>query len=592
MYVGRPTAENMFRIFLVVKGPGVMLKLRGTVSPDSASGRLTAVFDDLPELPFSSMRMHLDGGPGAPLANPPTCGASSTTSQLTAWAGTQSTDDEPFSIGAGPDGNPCPAALPFAPSFSAGFTVPTAGGSNPFTMTIRRPDGQQLMSGVAATLPPGLVGNLSGIPRCDGAAAVTGGCDPRSQVGVTTTESGAGSRPLALPGKVFLGGPYKGAPFSLVIAVPAQAGPYDLGTVVVRATLNIDPVDAHVTVQSDPLPTILDGVPLRIRTINVLMNRPGFMVAPTNCSPMAITGQLTSVSNAVANVSDRFQVGGCSALAVKPKLKISLTGRGQTTDGDHPALAATLTMPAQRQANLKKVTVTLPLSLALDTENSQSDDLCEFTPGQKTIPDCPASSIVGSATAKTPILDQPLTGPVYFIKNVRIDPRSGRRISTLPTLAAVLRDEGITLVIRATSDVKNDQLVTTFNNIPDAPVSSFQLNINGGKKDILVVSGVDICKSTQVAKQVAYGQNGRLDQRDITMLTPDCTLKVLSSLLSAKAATLRVAGLGPGTVKVSGKGLKTTSRKIASASVATIVARRTGGARPASARVSLSLIHI
>jgi hypothetical protein len=586
VYVGAPTPEAMFRLFLVIKGPGVLLKVRGTVHPDPATGRLTAVFDDLPELPFSSMRMHLDGGPAAAMANPDTCGAKASTATLGAWAGTESSASGSFAINAAADGGPCPAAMPFAPSFSAGTVVPTAGASSPFTMTLRRNDGDQQLSDVAVTLPPGLLGDLSGIPRCDGAAADSGACDPASQVGTTTTESGPGSRPLALPGKVFLGGPYKGAPFSLVIAVPAQAGPYDLGTVVVRSTLSIDPVDAHVTVQSDPLPTILQGVPLRIRTVNVLVDRPGFMVSPTSCAPTLVSGQITSVFSTVADVSDRYQVGGCAALALKPKLTMALTGRGQTTDGDHPGLSAQLTMPAMREANLKKVTVSLPLSLALDPDNSQSNDLCEFVDGQKTIPECPAASIVGAATARTPILDEPLTGPVYFIKNVRTDPKSGRQIKTLPTLATVLRGGGVTLVVRATTAVVHDQLVTTFANIPDAPVSSFQLTINGGKKDILVVSGADICAGAQVAAQVAYGQNGKIDQRNITIKTPDCPLKVVSKKVSTKAVTLKVSGLGAGKLTVSGRGIRTTSRTIAAASTATIVAKRTGRKAPAALEVS------
>jgi hypothetical protein len=574
-----PTSGKMFRFFLVADGQGVHLKLAGAVRADPATGRLTATFDDNPQVPASDISLHFDGGPRAVLATPTTCGVKTTTAQLTSWGGQVATPSNSFTIDQG-----CDQAGQFAPTMDAGLVDPQAGGSSAFALTLSRPNGQQDINGLEVVLPPGVLGHVGSVPRCAEAQAAAGTCDAASQIGHLTVAAGAGPSPVyvAQPGKaptaVYLAGPYKGAPFSLSMVVPAQAGPFDLGTVVVRAALFIDPVDAHVTVQSEPIPTIVGGVPLRVQKIAVTLDRPGFMVAPTSCAPMAITGQATSAQGSAAAVSSRFQAANCAALDLKPRLALALTGKGQTTDGKHPALTTTLSMPAGG-ANLKQVAVTLPTSMALDPDNSASNDLCEFAAGQKTIPDCPASSVVGSATAVTPLLDQPVAGPVYFIKNERTDAKTGRQIKTYPTLAVVLQGEGVTLVLRATTGVPdNKHLVTTFDNIPDAPVSDFKLNINGGPKSILVVSGANLCAATQVAEQAADGQNGKVADVGITMSTP-CTLGVVTSSHSASALKLTVGGLGAGKVSVSGKGLTKTSRTIATATTATLAPKLSAGVR-------------
>jgi hypothetical protein len=437
-------------------------------------------------------------------------------------------------------------------------------------------------------MPAGVLGRVGSVPRCAEAQAAAGTCPSASQIGTVTAASGAGATPVSIPqaGKaptaVYLAGPYKGAPFSLSIVVPAQAGPFDLGNVVVRAALFVDPVDAHVTVKSDPLPTMLAGVPLRVQRITVKIDRPGFMVAPTSCAPSKVGAQVSSSAGATAAADSRFQVGECAAVDLKPKLTMALTGKGQTTDNKHPALSATLTQTLG-QSNLKKVTVTLPLSMALDPDNSTSDALCEFKVGQATVPECPASSIIGTATAKSPVLDEPLTGPVYFVKNVRTDPKSGRQIKTLPALVTVLRGAGVTLVLRANSDVVDDKLVTTFDKIPDAPVSSFKLDINGGKKGILVVSGANLCKATQVADQEIDGQNGKTADAKVVMSTP-CSLGVVGSSRSGKTLNVMVGGVGAGKVTVSGSGLSGVSRTIASATTVTLRPKLGASQRSALAR--------
>jgi hypothetical protein len=563
----------------VARGQGVSIKLAGVAVPDEKTGQITTTFDNSPQLPFSELHMHFKGGDRAPLANPQSCGTKTVSAELTAWDGATASPGDSFTVSGCGGG--------FAPSMEAGTTNPGAGQFTAFTMTLRRNDGDDALSKIDMALPQGLLGILAGVPKCADAAAAAGSCGAESQLGTTTVESGSGGQPLALPGKVFLAGPYNGAPYSLSVVVRAVAGPYDLGTVVVRVALFIDPVDAHVTAQSDPLPTILKGVPLRLRTINLTLDRERFMRNPTNCAATTIGARIESLSGAVVTPTNVFQPVNCSGLAFTPKLAMRLGGAGQTRDGKHPTLAATLTQPFGTQANLKKVAVTLPLSLALDPDNSQSDRLCAFEAGSKTIPDCPVSSIAGTATAVTPVLDQPLSGPVYFIKNVRTDPKSGRQIKTLPTLGVVLKGGGITLVVRATSAVPdNEHLVATFDKIPDAPVSSFTLNLNGGPRGILVISGQDICKSSQVAKAAMTAQSGNVLSSSVVIGTSACRLKVISTKVGAKSVTVKVGGLGAGKVTVSGRGIRTTTRLIKASTVATVVAKRTGNVRPTGVKVS------
>ncbi|HEX5926006.1 MAG TPA: hypothetical protein VFY45_19405 [Baekduia sp.] len=575
VYLGEQRPDQLLRLFIVAEGGGVVVKLPGIATPDPVTGQLTVTFDNTPQLPFSLLHMVLDGGPQAPLTNPASCGTATTKWDLTSWSSsTPVAGTDAFEI----TGN-CDAANRFAPVLDAGAVSPTAGASSPFVLNLTRPDGTQELSGLDLTLPAGLLGRIADVPQCPEAQAAAGSCDAASRVGGVTVGAGAGATPVYLPqpGRtptaVYLAGPYKGAPFSLSIVVPAQAGPFDLGTVVVRAALFVDPLDSHVTVKADPLPTILKGIPLKLRDVRVAIDRDGFMVNPTSCAPAQVKGDLTSAGGMTAALVSRFQVGDCASLALKPSLALTLSGKGQTTDGKHPAISAKLTQ-APGQANLKKVRVVLPLSLALDPDNANG--LCEFVDGSKVVPTCPAASIVGSATARTPILNEPLTGPVYFVKNIRKDPKSGRDIKTLPKLVLPLVGQnGVRLTLTGTSAVVDDQLVTTFDEIPDAPVSSFELNINGGKGGILAVSDADICKATQIADQQIDGQSNKAADASVAIQTPSCPLKVISKKITKTSVTVQVGGLGAGKVTVAGKGIKKTSRTIANATVATITAKRT-----------------
>jgi hypothetical protein len=550
-----PQSGKMFRLFIVAEGPGVRLKLEGGVKADPATGQLTTTFVNNPQLPFSALHLNLDGGPNAVLATAPACGTKTTDATISSWSGKSVALQSGMPVD-------CRAGLGgFAPTFAAGAVGPVAGGSSPFTVGITKPDGDAAVNGLSMTMPTGLLARLKG--------------NLNTQVGTVTAFAGPGSTPFALPGRVFLEGQYGDAPFSLRVVVPAKAGPFDLGEVVVRQKIYVDPIDAHVTVVSDPIPTIVKGVPVRLQRLDVNVDKPGFMINPTSCAAKTISATLSSAAGQSVPVTNRFQVGDCASLDLEPKLALSLSGKGQTVDGKHPAVTATLTQPAG-QANLKKVRVALPLSLALDPDNANG--LCEFVDGSKVTPTCPANSIVGTATATTPILDEPLSGPVYFVKNVRKDAKSGRDIKTLPKLVIPLVGQnGVKLTLTGTSDVEDDQLVTTFDNIPDAPVSDFKLNIIGGKGGILTVSDADICKASQIAGQEIVGQNNKPADADVVIQTPSCPLRVISKKVGKRSVALKVGGLGAGKVTVTGKGIKKTSKTISKSTVATITAKRTKG---------------
>jgi hypothetical protein len=345
----------------------------------------------------------------------------------------------------------------------------------------------------------------------------------------------------------------------------------DLGWVVVRQSIRVDPNDAHLTVVSDPIPTIQQGAPFRLRTINVTMDRASFMRSPTSCDPKAIGATVHSVGGANVALSTPFQVANCDKLPFAPKLAMKLDGANETKVGGHPGIEALVTQQPG-EAALKSATVTLPLSLALDTDNAASDSLCSFTDGLAD--NCPESSVIGTATAVSPLLKAPLTGTVFFVKGVRADPKSGRLIKTLPTLLVELRGE-ISVNLRATTAVPdNEHLVTTFPLVPDAAISSFYLKLNGGKKGIIVVTdGHDVCVGPQEPFFTGIGQNGKRVDTTASM-TPECPLSI-SRKFTSTSLHATISGIGAGTVTVSGTGLKTTKRTIKSAKSATVVAKLT-----------------
>ncbi len=482
---------TMLAMYLTVKGPNFYLKLPGRIDPDPVTGQLKTTFPDLPQLTSEKILVEFKSGPKAALSTPKACGDYSIKTEIYPWSGTEPvvghsgfTIDENCNTGG------------FNPSLRAGSSSPSAGGYGTFNFQIARKDGEQNLSQIATKLPEGMLAKLAGVGICSDAGATTGDCPASSQVGTVTAAIGSGPFPLYVPeaGKaptaVYLAGPYKGAPYSLVVKVPAQAGPFDLGTVAVRNALNIDPVTAQVSVQSDPLPRILKGLPVSYREVRVEIDRNDFAINPTSCEPMNVEATIVSDGGKVANPKSPFRVTNCAALEMKPKLSFNL--KGGTKRGDFPALTATL--KARRgDANLSRASVTLPHSEFL--EQAHIGTVC--TRVQFAAKACPAASIYGYASATTPLLDKPLSGPVYL--------RSSS--NPLPDLVAALHGQ-VDFNVSGKIDSVNGGIRTTFDTIPDAPVDTFKLSFLGGKKGLLVNSR-DICGIPGRATAKFIGQNGR-----------------------------------------------------------------------------------
>lgn len=501
IYLGQPKSMEsqtgeMLRTLLIARGFGVTVKLEGKITPDPVTGRLTAVFADNPQLPFSALRLRFQGGERAPLTNPRVCGTHTTTATIRSWGGQQASASSSFAITQDANGNPC-APLGFAPSFQAGMANATAGAFAPLTVTFGRDDGQQDLGDLTVALPPGVTGLLASADLCAEAQAAAGTCGEGSRIGGATVTAGAGADPFQLPGRVYIGGPYKGAPFGLSIVVPARAGPFDLGTVVVRAAIHVDRTTAALTVVSDPLPTILQGIPLRVRTVSIAIDRPRFMLNPTSCAQKRVEGTVRSTAGATAQVGSRLQVGGCSALGFRPRLGLRVGVRGRTRAGiTTPLTARIATRPGD--ANLRGVTVKLPRTI--NARLPVINDACTLE--QFRARTC--TKQVGTATAVTPILREPLTGPAYFVRN------PARRI---PDLMVALRGQ-VEIDLTGKVTIPRDlTLKTQFDTIPDVPITSFALRLVAGRGGPLSTIP-DMCTAQARRASVATigyrAQSGRL----------------------------------------------------------------------------------
>jgi hypothetical protein len=515
VYLAAPHANpfgTLLAVYLVVEDPatGIIAKLPGRVEADSKSGQLTATFAENPQLPIEDVHVEFFGGPRAALATGPVCGRYEANASLSPWSGNPaSVIPLAFSLDHGTGSAPCAGSegqLPNSPSFQAGTTSPVAGTYSPFVLHLTRSDGSQRVSALNVTMPLGLTGKLVGIPYCPesaiGAAERKAGveeqasasCPAASEVGTVTVGAGVGQDPYFVTGRAYLAGPYKGAPLSLVIVTPAVAGPFDLGTVVVRSALFVDPLTAQITVKSDPLPTILQGIPLNVRSISVDINRSGFTLNPTSCESTAVGGEVVSTTGATAKVGAPFQPGGCARLAFKPKVTLSL--KGATKRAGHPALKAVVTYPKQGlYANIARAQVSLPHSEFLDQGNLNR--VC--SQGDLKAGTCPAKSIYGKAKAWTPLLEKPLEGNVYLAVGFGYK---------LPALVAELNGQ-IRVLLKGKVDTdKQKGIRTTFESVPDAPVERFVLEMKGGAKYGLLENSENICRKAQKAGASFRAQNG------------------------------------------------------------------------------------
>lgn len=516
VYVAKPfdnPFDSMLAIYIVVDDPqtGVVVKLPGHIVADPQTGRLTTTFKENPQLPFEDFELHFFGGAGGALRTPELCGDYSTTSELTPWSapdsGPPATPQDDYSITQGPSG-PCPksaAEVPNSPSFDAGTISPIAGIHSPFVLHMRRADATQQFSAISISPPPGMVAKLAGTAICPdsalAAAASKSGqeekdnpsCPASSEVGTTIAGVGAGPAPYYAMGKSYLSGPYKGAPLSFTVITPATAGPFDLGTVVVKAAVYIDPKTTKITAITDPLPTILQGIPLDVRTIDQVIDKADFTLNGTSCEPSSVDGSLTTTLGQTKSLFSRFQLGDCTALGFKPKLTLRL--KGGTTRGKHPALTATLETRAG-DANIAAASVALPRSEFLD--QAHIGTVC--TRVQFAADQCPAASIYGTATVTTPLLDYPLTGNVYL--------RSSDNL--LPDLVPDLRGpsfQPLRLEAAGRTDSVKRGLRNSFDFVPDAPFTKFTLSLFGGKKGLLQNS-TNICKELNRATAKYTAHNG------------------------------------------------------------------------------------
>ncbi len=497
IYLSSVREASTFHIYLVIEGQGVLVKLKGDVVADPVTGQLTSTFEENPQLPFSELRLTFYGGPEAALATPDVCGSYQMTSLLKPWSdepapgeahGTPDAEPvvEPFQVSSG-----CVSG--FAPSFKAGTANPVAGAFSPFSLTVLRGDGEQELSALQISMPKGLVGKLAGVAECSEAQIQhamqnTGtaekanpSCPASSFVGTVQAGAGPGEHPFYVPGRAYLTGPYKGAPYGIVVIVPALAGPFDLGTVVVRAAIHIDPHTAQVTVTSDPLPRMLDGIPLKVRRVEVSVNRPSFTLNPTSCEPTNVTGSLESVQKARHTVSARFQVGDCASLAFKPGFKVFTKARHTKRFGAFLHVKVT---SGPGQANIKGVLVKLPK--ALPSRVATLKGACSEKQFRENPAGCPAASRVGAAIARTPILSTPLTGPAIFVSH------GG---AAFPDLDVVLQGAGVTVILEGATNIRHNITTSNFKSAPDVPVSSFELTLPTGPHSALAANG-NLCFKT------------------------------------------------------------------------------------------------
>jgi hypothetical protein len=518
--------HNFLALYLVIQEPnrGILVKVPGRLDLDPQTGQIMTTFDDLPQFPVSDMQLTFKGGVRAGLVNPTTCGTKTIRAEFFSWHDptTPHVVDNSYEITQKPDGSPCVPTLaqrPFAPKMNAGTVSPSAGKYSPFAFRITRSDDDQEFSQVGVTLPEGLVAKFAGVGACSdagiaqalsrettaGAAALEQSdpsCPASSEIGSTIVGTGVGVPLSWVPGKIYLAGPYKGAPMSMVVISPAKVGPYDLGVITVRTALKVNPVTAQATAVSDPFPQIFQGIPVRVRDIRLSVDRPNFTLNPTSCAPKQIDAHVTGTGGILAttaddsgiDLSERFQAADCASLGFAPKLFFHLFGG--THRGAHPKFKATL-KARSGDANIAGASVALPHSEFLDQAHIKT--VC--TRVQFAQEECPAGSVYGFAKAITPLFDEPLQGPVYL--------RSSSH--QLPDLVAVLRGPAsrpVQVELAGRIDSVNGGIRNTFDVVPDAPVTEFTLTMQGGKKGLLQNS-TDICAKVYRATAKFTGQNGK-----------------------------------------------------------------------------------
>jgi hypothetical protein len=512
---------SLLALYLVAYDPvsGVRVKLAGEVKPNLETGQLVSTFKETPQIPFEDLSLHFFGGSRAPLGTPALCGSYTTTASVTPWSGSAAAQaSSEFKIISGPNGSPCSNPLPFSPSLTTGSLNIQAGAFTPFAMTMSREDGNQNLDAIQLKMPPGLLGTLSSVKLCGEAQGNAGACGQESLIGHTTVSVGLGGNPYTVTGgEVFITGPYEGAPYGLSIVNPAKAGPFDLGKVIVRAKIEIDPITAALTITSDStgpyaIPQFIDGIPLQIKHVNVTIDRSGFTFNPTHCAPMSIGGSLTSSQGGVSVLHVPFQVTNCATLGFKPKLSVSTSGKTSRAKG--ASLHVKLVYPKAlfgSQANIRSVKVDLPKQLPSELKTLQQ--ACPVATFERNPASCSPNSRIGEAKATTPLLPVALNGPAYFVSH------GGAKF---PELVIVLSGYGTTVQLHAETFISKAGITSsTFRTVPDVPVGTFELTLPQGKYSALAAPG-DLCNDTLKMPTAFTAQNGAVVKQSTPISVTGC----------------------------------------------------------------------
>jgi hypothetical protein len=525
------------------------VKFVGNVHLNETTGQLVTTFEKTPELPFSDFKLSFSGGAQAALTTPAQCGTYTANSDFTPWStpfGSDATPSTSFAIEDGTDGAPCPPSpLPFTPQMDAGATTDQAGGFTDFSLLLTRADDQQRISTLQFKTPEGLLGMIAKVPLCPEPQASQGACSAASQIGHTVVEAGPGPYPLVVPepgrppAPIYLTGGYKGAPYGLSIVVPLTVGPFNLGTIVVRSKIEVDPLTSQLTVTTDPLPSIIAGVPSDLRTINAVIDRPEFMFNPTSCAPMSFSGTATSTQGTSVPIATHYQVGSCRSLTFKPNFKVSTSGKTSRAEG--ASLDAKIVYPtgnlgdnqASSQSNIKSVKVDLPKQLPSRLTTLQK--ACVAATFESNPASCPADSVVGYAKAVTPVLPVPLVGPAYFVSY------GGAKF---PELVIVLQGYGVTIKLHGETFISKAGITSsTFHQVPDVPIASFEIRLPQGPDSALAANG-NLCASTLKMPTSFIAQNGAEIHQSTPIAVTGCARKAKTAKAARHAKRGRTARRG------------------------------------------------
>jgi hypothetical protein len=572
VYLGgaEPITKPPYIVYLDAESKryGVSVHIKGEVHPNEATGQLTTTFEENPEQPFSNLVLKFNGGALAPIANPLACGTISGASTFTGYTGAVAHSAFAF------DGTGCATPVAFAPSQSTSNQVSAAGANTSFTFNLERPQGQQYLTKDTTVLPAGLVGLIPKVQQCSEAQALAEACPPGSAIGTVTAWAGAGPTPYEFKGTAYLTGPYRGAPFGMEFLVPAVAGPFSLGNVIARATINVDQTTARVIVSSE-IPRIVRGVPVRLQKLSVAINRQGFLINPTSCGVLATESTLEGIFAATARLSTPFQVSSCSSLKFNPSFKATTSAKTSKVYG--ASIETTINEPPGG-ANIKSVVVTLPKQLP-----------SRLTTLQKACPEatfaanpfhCPSGSFVGGVRANTPVLPSKMKGPAILVSH------GG---AAFPDLDLVLEANGVRIVLVGNTNIKRGITTTTFASTPDAPVSSITVNLPIGAHSALGAIG-SLCARPLLMPTTITGQNGVVVKQSTRIRVKGCGVQIVGHKVVGNIAYITVKTFTAGRVSASGRGLATVYRHLRGAVGAATLKVPLRAGRPFTTRLRVGFL--